>query len=116
MIDYDLEEQQEPEQFTEEQTTKLSKEVYKRLKEQKKVQKQLDELKKKEAKHIPSSKVVDNKVFYICDNCSKEIASTETKRVFGRTGEYAYCLNCFKELYPEYKVRKLSSVVTRPIK
>ena len=68
-MEYDLEEQQEPEQFTEEQEdTKLSKDVYNYLKEKKKFDK-LNTKPQKE-KHKATFHRINNINHYICDNCN----------------------------------------------
>lgn len=105
-MDYDLEEQQEPEQFTEEQEeTKLSKDVYQYLKEKKKFDK-LHSKPQKE-KHKATFHRINNINHYICDNCKEPTPEENGSLIYKATGEFFYCKKCLKELYPNYRHVKL---------
>lgn len=112
MTDFDIEDQQEPEQFTaEELDDKPSKEVYKQLKEQKKREKfYASKNKKEEVKHKARFTRVDNLNSYICDHCGKTYPEEKGSLIYKASGEYAYCVECLKELYPNYKPIKLAGL------
>lgn len=102
---FDLEEQQEPEQFSVEQDDKPSKEVRKLIREQKKKEKAN---KKVEEKHRAKFTRVNHQNCYICDNCGKAYKEEEGTLMYNMSGEYAYCKECLKLLYPNYKICRLA--------
>lgn len=113
-MNYDLEEQTEPEQFTEETEDTPSKEVYKRLREQKKAQKHYEALNKKKAtKHKAVFHRVNNQNHYVCDHCGKTIQEELGKLMYNAKGEFFYCNECIKELYPNYKPVTLITTMSK---
>ena len=116
MTSYDLQEQQEAEQFESEDTSAepLSKEVYQYLRDKKKYEAYNAKLnKKKETKHKATFTRVDNQNSYICDNCGKAYREDEGKLIYKREGEFAYCKECYKKLYPNMKFIKLTSTIKK---
>lgn len=112
---YDLEEQTEPEQFTvEQEDTKLSTDVYKKLKEEKKYQKYITSLKKKEKpKHKACFHRVNNVNHYYCDGCNELTHEEQSKLIYNKDGEFAYCYKCLKERYPNYTPVRLATTVSK---
>lgn len=54
--------------------------------------------------HCITSKKSEGKTLYQCDQCGKWVAEgLETKIYKGRNQNYAYCPECTKELYPNYR-------------
>lgn len=120
-MSYDLEEQQEPEQFIEEKDdASLSKEVYNKLKQEKKYELlkakkqehkrkiqekiQLMHNKKLESKHKPTFHRINNENHYVCDNCGEPFKEkVGGSLITNNKGEFAYCKKCMKDLYPTYK-------------
>lgn len=114
-MDYDLEDQQESEQFVEDsREDKPSKEAAKFLKEQKRALKHYEQLDKKQAsKHKATFHRIDNQNHYVCDNCGTTYPEEKGALMYNAKGEYAYCSNCLKELYPNYKPIKLSTTLSK---
>ena len=105
----------EPEQFIEEQDEKPSKEVYKQLREQRK-REQLQEKHNKEQakKHRATFHRVNNVNCYKCDNCGKVFEhDKEGSLIYKNTGEYAYCGECLKKLYPNYRRIRLAGSISK---
>ena len=112
MSDFDLEEQQEPEQFLEEDSGPPSKEVYKILKEQKK-QEELHNKRLKE-KHKAVFHHINNINHYVCDHCKHPFQEKDGGHlIYKASGEYAYCNACLKELYPNYKPIHLTTTMSK---
>lgn len=45
-----------------------------------------------------------NENIYICDRCGKEVKDSDVMKINkGKNKDYAYCPECAKELYPNYK-------------
>lgn len=111
MIDqYDLEEQQEPEQFVEEEQGELSAKAKRFIKEQKLYEK----LKAKEdTKHKAKFVRVDNQNGYLCNNCGKPYLQENGSLIYNKNGEFAYCKECLKQLYPNYKPIKLIGTINK---
>lgn len=111
MIEYDLEDQQEKEQFEEDKQDTVSKEVYQKLKEQKRYQKYY-EMKNKLAALKHKAKIIKKNGidYYTCDHCKKQYKKINITLMYSAKGEYAYCSDCVKELYPNYK-HKLTNVI-----
>lgn len=100
----DLEEQQEPEQFVVEDNTEMSREVKQHLREQKAYEK----LKKKEEqKHKARFSRKDNMNGYLCDRCGNHFAEEDGSLIYKKEGEFAYCKECLKVLYPNHTFIKL---------
>lgn len=99
--EFDLQEQQEEEQFTEETEDKPSKEIARYLREQKKYEK----LNKKKAtpKHKATYKRENNINCYVCDNCGKTFTKETGSLIYNKDGEFGYCIDCLKEKYPNYR-------------
>lgn len=54
--------------------------------------------------HSPKAFIRGNQSYFICDHCGKEVKAEEaTKITRGKNKDYAYCPECTKELYPNYK-------------
>ena len=107
---YDLEEQQEPEQFVEENSEELSSKARQFIREQK----LYERLKKKEDdKHKARFARQDNQNGYICDNCGKFHIQEEGSLIYKREGEFAYCKECLKQLYPNYTPIKLVGSINK---
>lgn len=104
--DFDLDEQLEPEQFDTVEDDKPSKEVYKQLKEQKKIEKHYEKLNKekvKKEKHKAKFHRINNANHYVCDKCGEVYEESQGSLMYNKDGEFAYCSKCLKELYPNYK-------------
>ena len=57
-----------------------------------------------EEKHNVTIIIRGNENIYICDKCGKEVKEEEVmKSSKGKDKNYAYCPECSKELYPNYK-------------
>ena len=113
-MNYDLDEQMEPEQFTEEDDLTPSKDVYRKLREQRRAQKYYEAKNKKiAAKHKAVFHRIDNQNHYVCDNCGKTTKETEGSLMYSAKGEHFYCSDCLKELYPNYRPIKLSTTVSK---
>ena len=110
MSDYDLEEQQEEEQFIVEDNDAPSKSINKFLREQKRYEK-LNQ--KKEAKHKAKFTRQDHQNCYVCDNCGKTYKEEYGALIYKHSGEFAYCKDCLKELYPNYKPIKLATTIKK---
>ena len=112
MSDFDLEDQQEPEQFQEEDSGPPSKEVYKILKEQKR-QEKLHNQRQKE-KHKATFHRINNINHYVCDHCNTPFEEKNGGHLmYNASGEYAYCNKCLKELYPNYKPIHLTTTMSK---
>ena len=58
-------------------------------------------------RHTVSSVLSKNTVYYVCDECGTRFETDKgTKISKGQKGDYAYCDECMKKLYPNY--RKIS--------
>ena len=113
-MNYDLDEQMEPEQFTEEDDLTPSKDVYRKLREQRRAQKYYEAKNKKTVtKHKAVFHRIDNQNHYVCDNCGKTVKEIEGSLMYSAKGEHFYCLDCLKELYPNYRPIKLSTTVSK---
>lgn len=104
MEEYDLEEQTQKEQFAEEDLGLPSKEARKQLKELEQYEKQIE----KQNKLLKSKKVArlirqNNMNYYECDNCGELFQEDVGSLIHKKEGEFAYCSNCLKILYPKYK-------------
>ena len=110
MSDYDLEEQQEEEQFKIEEDETPSKSINKFLREQRQYEK-LNQ--KKETKHKAKFTRQDNQNCYVCDNCGKVYKEEYGSLMYSSKGEFAYCKDCLKELYPNYKPIKLATTTKK---
>ena len=121
----DLFDEQEPEEFElEQESEKLDKSIYKHLKEQKAFDKLYNEkrLQLEKKRHRAKFTRVDNENHDICDNCGSTFKEGEDGSiVYGKDktsnskdyGEYAYCNDCMKQLYPEYKKVVLAASAKR---
>ena len=113
----DLEDQQAPEQFVEEDSSlaTVSKEVYQMLKEQKKREKyyaKINEAKNK--KHKAQFHRINNINHYVCDECKIPFEEkTGGALMYSSQGEFAYCNKCLKEKYPNYKRIYLATTVSK---
>lgn len=113
-MNYDLDEQMEPEQFTEDLDDTPSKEVYHKLREQKRAQKLYEIQNKKTAnKHKAVFHRINNQNHYVCDNCGKTVKESNGSLIYSAKGEHFYCSDCLKELYPDYRPIKLSTTVSK---
>ena len=110
MQDYDLEDQQEEEQFKIDEDEAPSKSISKFLREQKRYEK-LNQ--KKDNKHKAKFTRQDNQNCYVCDNCGTVYKEETGALMYKAAGEFAYCSNCLKELYPNYKLMKLSTTLKK---
>ena len=115
MLNYDLEDQQEEEQFKIEDDNGPSKSINKFLREQKQFEK-LNQKKalllNKETKHKARIVKQDVQTCYICDNCETTYKKGQGTLIYKASGEYAYCSDCMKILYPSYR-QKLSTLVRK---
>lgn len=107
---YDLEEQQEEEQFTLEEDEGPSSEVRRYLKEQKLYEKQKQ---KDIVKHKAKFTRLNNQNGYICDNCGKPHIQEDGSLIYNKNGEFSYCKDCLKILYPTYKHIKLVGTLNK---
>lgn len=107
---YDLEEQQESEQFSPEESQEPSGKVKMYLREKKLYEKQYH---KEMSKHKATFRRVQNQNGYVCDHCGKEFPQEEGTLMYNRNGEFAYCKECLKELYPNYKHIKLAGTMNK---
>ena len=108
MTDFDLEEQLEPEQFTEDSDDRPSKEVYKQLREQKRREAYYEKHNKAvQQKHKARFTRQNNLNHYICDRCGEVFEEGKGSLMYKSEGEFAYCAACTKELYPNYKPIRL---------
>ena len=107
---YDLEEQQEPEQFIEEDSEELSSKAKRFLREQKLYDKLTA---KEESKHKAKFTRIDNQNGYICDHCGKPYIQEFGTLIYNCKGEFAYCKDCLKELYPNYKHVRLIGTINK---
>lgn len=107
---YDLEEQQEDEQFTVEEDEGPSNEVKQYLREQKLYEKQK---KKEESKHRAKFTRLNNQNGYICDRCGQPYIQENGSLIYSKDGEFAYCRDCLKVLYPNYRPIKLTGTVNK---
>lgn len=107
---YDLEEQQEDEQFTIDEEDGPSSEVKQRLRELKLYEKQK---KKEESKHRATFTRIDNQNGYICDRCGQPYIQEHGSLIYSNKGEFAYCKECLKVLYPNYRHIKLAGTVNK---
>lgn len=113
-MNYDLDEQMEPEQFTADLDDTPSKEVYRKLREQKRAQKLYEVQNKKAAnKHKAVFHRINNQNHYVCDNCGKTVKESNGSLIYSAKGEHFYCSDCLKELYPDYRPIKLSTTVSK---
>lgn len=110
MLDYDLEEQQQEEQFKVEEEEAPSKNINKFLREQRQYEK-LNQ--KKESKHKAKFTRQNNQNCYVCDNCGKIYNEENGSLMYSSKGEFAYCKACLKELYPNYKHIKLATTIKK---
>ena len=117
MSDYDLEEQQEPEQFTAEDTSeqKKSKEVYKLLRERKRYEAQQQKHNKaQQQKHKAVFHRINNINHYVCDNCGEPFPEKQGgSLIYNKNGEFFYCRQCLKELYPNYRPIHLTTTISK---
>lgn len=117
MTDFDLEDQQEPEQFIAEDTSeqRKSKEVSKLLRERKQYESyQQKHNKAQQQKHKATFHRINNTNHYVCDNCGKPFPeSTGGSLIYRHSGEFAYCLDCLKELYPNYRPIRLATTISK---
>lgn len=107
---FDLEEQQEQEQFSLEDNQEPSGKVKMYLREKKLYEKQYH---KETSKHRATFKRIKNQNGYVCDNCGKEFMQEEGTLMYKKDGEFAYCKDCLKELYPNYRHIKLAGTVNK---
>lgn len=79
----------------------ISRDVRKKLSMQKKIQKYNDKL---ESKHKAVFHRINNENFYTCDNCNTNFKEAiGGKLMYNKDGEFAYCNECVKKLYLNYK-------------
>lgn len=104
---------------TEEQEELISKDVYKRLKQEKQYNKYLQQEQKEKEKLQHKAKFTrkNNENCYICDNCGKIYPEQDGVLMYrkqdSRYGEFAYCDDCLKKLYPNYKKVKLFGMIKK---
>lgn len=117
MTDFDLEDQQEPEQFIAEDTSeqRKSKEVTKLLRERKQYESyQQKHNKTQQQKHKATFHRINNINHYVCDKCGKPFPERQGgSLIYNRNGEFAYCYSCLKELYPNYKPIHLTTTISK---
>ena len=112
MSDFDLEEQMEPEQFSEEPDAPVSKDVYKILKEKRKYEELHN--KKQKAKHKATFHRINNINHYVCDHCGTPFKEKlGGSLIYNKSGEFAYCTKCLKELYPDYRPVYLANTMSK---
>lgn len=111
---YDLEDQQEKEQFTEESTSTPSKDVLKYMKEQKRFEKH-NLIKQKTAKTKEKAVFtrIENQNHYICYACGQPFKEEDISLMYGSYGERAYCHECAKKHYPNYKPIRLFTTMSK---
>ena len=54
-------------------------------------------------KHQITTIIRDNSVLHKCDECGQLVAAEKTVKVNKSLGEFVYCNECMKKLYPNYK-------------
>ena len=122
----DILDEQEPDDFEVEDDQRLSKEVYKQLKEQKQFYKKINEkqINKEKKQHRATFTRKDNKNQYVCDYCGKTTEEEDGSIIYCKGynksgprdkeyGEYFYCNDCLKIIYPGHTNVKLASMVKK---
>jgi rubrerythrin len=79
----------------------LDSKVYKKLKENKRFISSLSS--KKDAKEKVKLKVIKNQIHYVCCKCDSYVHQSKGTIITTHEGDFAYCPDCLKKYYPNYK-------------
>lgn len=107
---FDLEEQQQEEQFKEDNTQEPSNKVKSYLREKRLYEKQYH---KEIIKHKARFTRINNQNGYVCDHCGKPYPQEDGTLMYKKDGEYAYCKDCLKILYPNYRHIKMAGTINK---